>query len=354
MGLLPEMALVTLISVYDAYLGRLVRGLLTAKPEVLNASKRQLTYAQLTEFDSLEAAREYLIETEIESLLRENHASHFDWLEARLGIPLRRDLPSWPCFIEITERRNLFVHANGVVGAQYLSVCRKHGADPGPETAVGQRLRVPPNYFKTACDCITEIGVKLGQVVWRKILPGELEAADQALIGTTYELLTLREYRLAETLLEFATGLPRHSSAECLLIYKVNLAIAYSWQKREKECSDLLDGVDWTALADKFQLAEAVLRRDNKRAALIMRRIGKSSEPSKADYRDWPLFRGFRKTEEFREAFQVIFGEPFRLVHPSAAGRSGDSTVVPFERGDEAERPGAAQREDAAHEGADT
>lgn len=321
-GLLPKMALVTLVSIYDAYLGRLIRGLFRTKPEILNSSNRQLTFAQIAEFPSIEAARDHIIEAEVESVLRDSHADQFEWLEGKLGIPLRKELTAWPCFIELTERRNLFVHADGVIGTQYLSVCRRNRVALGDDVVVGTTVSVPPEYFRTACDCLTEIGVKLGQVLWRKIQPEKIEAADEALVGVTFDLLVLREYALAETLLVFATEtLPRHASAELVLIFKVNLAIAYKWQEKGESCKRILDSVDWSPLSDKFQLAEAVLRDDFDNAGRIMRAIGASSRPSKAEYRDWPLFREFRRSEQFTRAFHEVFGEPFRVQH-AAVSRS--------------------------------
>lgn len=316
--LLPEMAIVTLVSIYDAYIGRLVRGLFRTKPEILNGSNRQLTFAQLAEFPSLEAARDHIIEAEVESLLRGNHSDQFEWFENKLGIPLRKDLPAWKAFIEVTERRNLFVHADGVIGAQYLAVCRRNEVVLGEDACIGNVLHVPPDYFRAACDCITEIGVKLGQVIWRKTQPENIEAADEALVGITYDLLTLREYGLAQILLVFATQPPiRHVSNEVSLTFKINLAIAYKWQGKDEECGKLLDAVDWSALADKFQLAVSVLRNEYDHAVRIMKTIGSLSRPTKAEYRDWPLFREFRKSDQFKKAYQEIFGEPFRLVRAS-------------------------------------
>jgi len=334
-GLLPKMALVTLISIYDAYLGRLIRGLFRTKPEILNSSNRQLTFAQIAEFSSLEAARDHIIEAEVESVLRDSHAAQFEYLEAKLGVPLRKELPAWPCFIELTERRNLFVHADGVVGAQYLSVCRRNGVVLSKDVIVGTTVRVPPEYFKAACDCLTEIGVKLGQVLWRKIQPEKIEAADEALVRVTFDLLVLREYALAETLLIFATEiLRRHASAEIELVFKVNLAIAYKWQGKGEDCRRILDSVDWSPLSDKFQLAVAVLRDDFDSAGRIMRAIGASSRPTKAEYRDWPLFREFRKSEQFTQAFHEVFGEPFRVRHAAVtrsenqeSSSTGNSTI---------------------------
>jgi hypothetical protein len=120
--LVPRSLFVSLVSQFDAYLGRLIRQLFKIKPEILTTSANTLTFAQLTEFGSIENAREYIIDKEIESVLRKSHSEQFDWLENKFGLPLRSNLPAWTLFIEITERRNLFVHTNGLVSHQYLEV----------------------------------------------------------------------------------------------------------------------------------------------------------------------------------------------------------------------------------------
>ncbi len=123
----PRSFLVSLVSQFDAFLGSLVSALLRMKPELLKSSERSLTFSQLREFKSIEEATEYVLEKEIETLLRKSHAEQFEWLEKKFDINLRVDLPVWPTFIELTERRNLFVHSDGMISSQYLKVCREHG-----------------------------------------------------------------------------------------------------------------------------------------------------------------------------------------------------------------------------------
>src|SRR5207244_3473281 len=109
-----------------------------------------------------------------------SHADHFSWLETKLDMPLRKDLPSWPSFVELTERRNLLVHCDGVVSHHYLANCQEHSVALGT-CSVGDKLGVPSVYYRAACDCILEMAVKLTHVVWRKLLPNEREPADNAL-----------------------------------------------------------------------------------------------------------------------------------------------------------------------------
>jgi hypothetical protein len=160
----PGALLVALVSRYDAYLGQLLRSLFYLKPELLNASQRSLSFQQLVEFSDLSKAREYVVEKEIESVIRESHSKQFEWMESRFDVPLRKGLESWPCFIEITERRNLFVHTAGTVSSQYLDVCRKHGVC-APTLKSGDSLWGDADYFQKAFECLFEMGVKLGHVL---------------------------------------------------------------------------------------------------------------------------------------------------------------------------------------------
>jgi hypothetical protein len=66
-------------------------------------------------------------------------------------------------------------------------------------------LPITREYFASACDCLLEIGVKLGQVLWRKIIPSGIEKADGNLVTITYNLIGEGRYNLARILLDFGT-----------------------------------------------------------------------------------------------------------------------------------------------------
>ena len=145
--LLPEIFIVALVSQYDAFLGGLVRALMTGRPEIASASNRTISFVQLVTFESVDAARDAIIAEEVDTLIRKSHVEQFSWLESMFTIKLREGLQQWHAFIELTERRNLFVHAGGVVSSQYLDVCRRHGVPIGAEVTLGSRLHVPQEYF---------------------------------------------------------------------------------------------------------------------------------------------------------------------------------------------------------------
>jgi hypothetical protein len=313
--LVPRTFLVSLVSQFDAFLGRLIRQLFTIKPEALDSTTSTLTFSQLTQFGSIENARDYIVDKEIESVLRKSHAEQFDWFETKFGLKLRVDLNVWPLFIEVTERRNLFVHSNGLVSHQYCEVCKRHGVMLEPDIVPGKVLLVSRQYFETAHECLFEIGVKLGQVLWRKLKPDDLEFADGNLLSIGYELLEEGRYRLARCLLDFSTQtLKKHSREELRLSMIINRAQAYKWSGDEATALKIISEGDWSPTALKFQLAQAILLDDFNRAIDIMIKIGPRGEITKTAYREWPLFKEIRKSSDFGKTFEDIFGEPLNIV----------------------------------------
>jgi len=116
--LIPRHFVTALVSQYDSFLGRIIRFMFAVKPEMLNYSDKALSYTQLVSFPDLISARDYVVEKEIETVIRKSHADQFAWLKEKLKTPFNKDLPCWPQFIELTERRNLFVHTDGKISSQ--------------------------------------------------------------------------------------------------------------------------------------------------------------------------------------------------------------------------------------------
>jgi len=312
-SLLPGSLLVTLVSRFDAFLGRLIRAMVLTRPELLKSSERSLSLNTLLHLGDFESAKEYLIEKEIESILRKSHDDHFTWLESRLDMTLRKDLPSWPAFVELTERRNLLVHSDGVVSHQYLTNCNDHSVQIG-ECSVGDKLGAPPDYYRGACDCIVEMAVKLTHVVWRKLLPDDREAADDALNQTCFELLLHENNSLAYELLRFACAiLKKHASERHRLMFLVNWAQAGKWLGKEDECQNLLNKEDWSAKGPEFRICVAVLREKYDEAVSIMKQLGDSGPVRAEDYREWPLFRKARRDQQFQDGYKEVYGEEMQL-----------------------------------------
>lgn len=311
LDLLPRNFVVSYVSEYDAFLGQLITQILRFKPEIIDSKDKSISLSDLVSLGSIEAAREKIIAKEVESILRSSHADQFSWMESAFSLPLTKGLDSWPLFIELTERRNLFVHCDGIVSEQYINVCKKHKADVGTEIAIGKRLQANKKYIKQSYEVLYEIGIKLSQVLWRKLSPNDIERAESSLSSFTFELLIEENYKLATNLLDFACcTLKKWDSESSRLVYVVNRAIAYKFSGNNERCQSILNQEDWSACGDNYNLCVAVLRDDFEKAKSLMLRIGNSGSVTEVDYAEWPCFKEFRSSDEFASTFNEVFGYP--------------------------------------------
>ena len=320
-SILKKSFIVSLISQFDIHISRLIRTMFYVKPETLNSSEKILKFSELIEFETLEAAKEYLIEKEIETVLRESHSKQFEWLERKLGVNTLKNLPAWSTFIEITERRNLFVHCDGLISSQYIDVCKNNGVILDDKNKLGHKLDVEEKYFEEAYKCVFEIGVKLAQTMWRKLKTNDLENANIKLHHICIDLIKKEEYDLAHTILDFANTdiIKRNFSEEYKLIFLINKAQTLKWSGEEEKARKILENTDWSACNNEFKLVKAVLLDDFHEAEKLMFRVGKDTETfSKENYKASPAFREFRKSNLFLKAYEKIFDEPFFIEETSS------------------------------------
>lgn len=311
--IIPESLFVSLISQYDAFLYRLFKVLFNIRPEYINNSERELAFSQLVTFKSIESARDYVIEKEIETILRKSHTEHFEYLEKKLSIQLRVNLPIWKTFIEITERRNLYVHCDGIVSSQYLKVCKENDCEiTGIE--LNQKLSIDLEYFKHAYECLYELCVKLTHTIWRKLIIEDLENADNKLNDICYELINSRQFRLADILLDFACKQVRHYNESSKNLLIVNKSLSQYLQGNTKNAVEIIESKDWSASSNDFKLAHLVLIEKKEEVYSLMKKIGNRGEVHKANYKTWPLFLKLREEQTFKETFKEIFGEEYSIL----------------------------------------
>lgn len=312
----PRTFLVSMVSQFDVFLARLIRALILYRPDILSTSERKLSYSEMLSFSSLEGARESILEAEIESVLRKNLSEQFLWFEAKFDVKLRAELPAWTKLVELTQRRNLFVHADGLVNKQYLAVCQANGVETSTFT-IGEALHLDPAYLSTVRDILTEVSIKLSQVLWRKADGASLEEAETHLNNLALDSLQNHRYDLAINLFDFAFMKPmRRASKELELMLIVNRANAYKLAGKMTKCAELIGTEDWSAYDKQFRLARAVLVGTQKEIVRLMKEIGNSGSPSIHSYREWPLFASIRSEPFFTETFRSIFDEDLILAAP--------------------------------------
>ncbi len=313
---LPSMFLLALVSQYDAFIANLLKALFLIRPELIFTSEKQISFSEISGFNSIEEIKNSIIEKEVEGIIRQNHAKQFNIMERLFNVKLKPGLDIWPDFIEITERRNLLAHTNGVVSRQYTSICETHGVAREKIPDIGEAISFDIEYFNNTYNVFYEISLKLGHVLWRKILPEDISLSDDHYNLKCVELIKAGNYDVAVKMLDFICDvIKNHSNENSRLFMEFNRCNAHRLAKRQTRCIELLNKIDTSALGIEFKLAEVVLRNQFDEAAKLMRQIGKTNEVlNKVSYSDWPIFEGFRDSKQFLEAYEEIFNEQFMVT----------------------------------------
>jgi hypothetical protein len=302
---------IALFSCLDSFIGEFLVCLYLRNSILFRNLNNNKTILEILEYESIDDVKKGVLQEEIESLLRESYVSQFNTLGTRFGISLVK-FAHWPIFVECTQRRNLIAHCDGVVSSQYLKVCAGEGYKWDKQPSVGDRLIIGTNYLIDSVKIVMEVGLKLGQTLWRKAIPTEIKDADEHLVNCTFQTLKREKWNFAKVLGEFTNSLPSYSSESVKLIFLVNYAIALKYGGQFDKARSLINNVDWTAVIDDFKLAREVLLENNKHASEIMKRIGAKGQYVYEDaYHYWPLFREFRKSKEFAKAYESIYGHSF-------------------------------------------
>lgn len=306
--------IISLVSEFDNLLAELIKLAFRIQPKILDSSSRSLTLSELSKFSTVDEAREYLIEKEVENVLRENHSEQLNYIQKKFSLKDLCKIPGWVNFIEVTERRNVFVHCDGKVSRQYISVCKEKGIKLTENCDLNTILDVDNDYFHNSYKELLKIGIVLTQKMWRQLKPGEQRSADDVIAQLCFELILVGEYDLAIEILTYSeTNFYGKSTSEITRMNsKLNKAQAYKWMGKAKEMKSILDKIDFTAVKDEFKLAQLVLDDKFIEAAQIVEKIGSKSDLIKEDsYGTWPIFREFIKSEEFTSSFEVVFNREF-------------------------------------------
>lgn len=306
--------LVNMVSQFDAYLSKLIKAMFVCDPRRLNASQKKFSYADMLKFSSIDDARESLIEEEIESQLRNSHSQQLDWLGKKVDTTFRSNEKLWADFIEITERRNLYVHNDGVVNNNYLKNCKANYVKFSQPLKAKQPIHIDLEYIQHAYSCVMEVAIKVGQIMWRRLLPDSISESNEGLERICDSLIGDEEYELAVKILDFALkDCAKDLDEQRRLNHIIDKAQAYKWLKDEAKCKATLGEIEWKVLANIYQLAYYVLIEDFQSAANTMARVD-LTDISRSAYRSWTLFKDFRQSNEFKRSYLKKFGEEYSAV----------------------------------------
>lgn len=309
-AVIPGSVMLSLVATFDSLMSDLLRTLLLADPKRFATSQKTIEVKEILSMSSFDQVIEKVIEDEIDNVMRGSHADQVKYVEKNFKIGIQEGYERWPQFIEIFERRNLVAHGSSTVNRIYLENCRTAGVDVSALN-VGDTLDLDAKYLHRAVNVLAEFAILSVVTITLKRVPKQREQIYKRLNAIAFDLIREKRTRLASWILDFALNKQKASVPDSLLkMMTVNLANALKKAGEAGRASEVIDGTDWTATADAFQICVASLREDIPEVLRLMPRVHAANSVTVGDFHDWPVFDWIRSNADVRAEFEALYGEP--------------------------------------------
>lgn len=311
--LVPRSLFVSMVSEYESLLAKLLETNFRLHPEMCLLFKRPIEVQQALEFKSIEAMHSFVIAVEVDAVMRRNTAEQLQYFSETMHTFDISKCDGVPDVYEVSLRRNLYVHSDGMVGTTYLDECRRLHAKTPEDCQLGTNLQMTPTYFFKAGDMLLLLGLEIGTSLWWNTCRKDQDKIAGFLAGSVIlHLLEEDQNFVAAHLGEyFMRQFKENLRDEDRRICVINTAQAYKWSKDEANCKRILETLDWEASGDYLRFGVAVLQGEYKEAANYMVKMGSHGSIDELNYHVWPLMKEFQKTKEFTSAYEEVFGRPF-------------------------------------------
>lgn len=310
---LPNATLMSLVATFDALIVDLVAKMLRLNKIWMTKGDRKLGYEKVAEAESLDALITEAISEEIYQFSRGSHDEQAKYFETIFGVSIRFHWKRWPDYIKVFERRNLIAHGEATFNARYVSVCSSAG-HKGSDKLLNKSVEIRSPYLRQALEILTEFAILLPFAVWRKVSDEEEEKAFTQLNEAAYNLIVSGLYTAAERVLEFALTLTKVKvPASIIQTLTINRASALRHAGHKDQADSVLDGVDWSASSDVFQICMYAVRGDAAQVARLLPKFAKSDELNAPTFKQRPYFSFVRDDDAVKQAYLETFGEPLSV-----------------------------------------
>lgn len=164
--------LVTAVSSFEILFSKVVRCVYDRNPTALSKSDHAFTLEELSQFSSIEEARQALVSQKIDSLLRESVDAWLKWLQRTTNLDMSEAISFWPEVREIFARRNILVHADGCINQQYIEALQRASMDTS-QLVHGEKVPLTTSYLKDSLEKLLAFGILLVFAVWTKLYKAE-------------------------------------------------------------------------------------------------------------------------------------------------------------------------------------
>ena len=305
---LPSNLIVSIASNYDLFLSKLLKKVILDK-NMVGVVGKELKLSEVVKYNTKEELISTCVDDVIDDLMRKSHKEQIQWIENKFKIDIINSFNDWKSVYLFFEIRNLVVHNDGVISRIFLGDLRNEGIAV-EKYEIGKKIIFDIGNIKKLIKSLIDFSVYTFSLLLRKLYPTEKysEMIDSIINTIVYNFLCKKEYLQAISIVEYILRNNQEHTSGYKFTLTINKCIALK-ERRQDSYKRILEALDWSNCENQYKMAKSVLLDDYQNACRIMETLDK--EEMLQAYIEWPLFKHFVKSQEFKEKFKEVYGIEF-------------------------------------------
>lgn len=283
---LGDKAIVEAIRIFENFFSKILYGLILQNPD-LYLNDRTITYGMLIKTD-IEELKTQLIKQRVQELMYDVNAS-IDLINERLKLGINNYQQIYDNFIELSLRRNVIVHNDGVINKLYFAKLPKSIKSKYED---GDRIILGKDEVSTIIEEISKF------IYLIFFLIGENEDDYKNLDSVAFDFLKKGRWELAEfsyALLMKVKGLSNQNN----LFNRINYLNAKKHIVGLEKVYDEICSLDISGMTHLYSIAKNLLLENNEAVTSELETCY-PEEYNSLTILTWPIFIEYRKTDEYK------------------------------------------------------
>ncbi len=297
--LMYKSILINLVSTAECFLGDILKKYFsTYKGEIVGKliSKQDKIYTitELEEFESIEEAKEYIIDKKIGSLFRGSFEDWIVFLKDKMSLSMGYMDADKDTMVEIFQRRNLFIHNNGIINRIYISkVKNKYRYSDN----IGEKIVLKKDYISNAIFLLQKNLILIAFELWKK-REHEDKKRSRFFQELSFKYLEQGKWELLESATNFVV---RDTIAPdtILKVAQINLWLSEKRLGKLNKC--VVEKTDFSTSKIEYRICQKALLDKNDEAIHLIKRALDTNQIDMKTIYEWPVLSELRDTKEFKQ-----------------------------------------------------
>lgn len=289
--------LMLLVVYFEEMLSKMLLTDLLKYPRI-KIEENSITFEELKDLGSIDEAKKYLIEKEVNIIMKESCDYWFnEHIKKLLKLKLNNYNKNKAKFNEIMARRNLLVHNEGIVNKYYLN---RVGKDNIYSAKLGEKLNVDNIYIKEALETFEEVGIG---VLVELYLKEPISDKDISFLFemTTTGYLFKDKYEIALVIYELLLD-SKKIKGELKKYCELNYWQCHKWLGITNDKVKELEKEDYSIYDVSLKLGGFALQ---EKYDEFYETFNNQDCITLEELKEWPIFKLMRKDDRFNKMIEV-------------------------------------------------